>query len=903
MFCFLSARVTVFAQNGIVKGKIRNDTEFLVSATVSLNNQTTLTDLKGEFIFSVKPGKYLLIVTHAGYQRIEKEITVIAGGVSDLEVVLEASDEMANVTVLGSRSLKERSNLTTPVPIDVIQFSKLPARQVELTRIIENNIPSFNAAPHGFREGKQTLPASLRSLGPDHTLVLLNGRRIHTTASPWTFGVLGFGTVGADLNTIPSASIEVVEVLRDGASAQYGSDAIGGVIDLQLKRSTGTTSLQLHTGQYYKGDGEAISFSVNHGFNFLKRGFVNVTGSFRFNDYTQRNGEYDSTVYYNIPENATSAYRDSVRKLDNQKIAERGFDRKNHKPLGDNRVLNTGFSINGGYTLNQSTSLFWTFIGNYRFCKDISSNVYRYPKDSLRINTTIYPDGFLPFIEMRMPDINLIGGIKGVTRTGWHWDAGIIYGKNKSMIDVTNSNNASQQYTHGIYAPTSFNTGRQSFSQITNNINLSRDLSNKIKSIKSLTVAFGAEFRNDHYRIDEGEEASWKNYMTSMPKESGSQGQAGFQPENAVNENRQVIGAYAEIEMEKDEKLLMNFATRYEFYSDFGSNLAGKLAVRYKFSNLLIWRSSISNGFRAPALQQRYYGQITTTVRPAGLLRTVTFPNDHEVTKAFGIDPLEPEKAINLSTGFTSQISKNISATIDAYWIQIRNRIIYSGNIPSNPSYPEVVAILRNAGFTDVQNVRFFSNAINTHTKGLDIVVTGKWFIGKSVIETSLAANYSETNLYDSILYAKNLPDTDKYRKLLVNREERCRVETAYPQSKIILNVSYRIDKWRLNASFTRYGEMIQSVNDTLKNVRPTTYPDETFSPKIVSSLNINWKAKTWFDITFGAENIFNVYPDKLKYKANTQSGLLIYNPNFAPFGCNGGYYFISLSTNLIHKK
>jgi len=247
--------------------------------------------------------------------------------VQDLDLVLQPSGEMENL-MLGSRSLKQRSNLNTPVPVDLIQLSKLPARQVEITRIIENTIPSFTASAHGFREGKQTLPVSLRSLGPDHTLVLLNGRRMHITASPWTFGVIGFGTVGADLNAIPSASIEAVEVLRDGATAQYGTDAIGGVIDMQLKRSTGTTSLQLHTGQYYKGDGETISFSVNHGFNFLKKGFLNLTGSFRFNDYTLRNGEYDSTVYYNIPENATSAKRNSVKKIDKQKIAERGFDRK-----------------------------------------------------------------------------------------------------------------------------------------------------------------------------------------------------------------------------------------------------------------------------------------------------------------------------------------------------------------------------------------------------------------------------------------------------------------------------------------------------------------------------------------------------------------------------------------------
>ena len=881
------------AQNGVIRGKVTNGIEVLPAATVILGNQTKIADVRGEFVFSIKAGKYNLVITDVGYKKIENDIKVTTDSVQFFEFVLEQSGEMGDEVILGSRAMKQRSNLNTPVPVDLIQFSKLPARQVELTRIIENTIPSFTAAAHGFREGKQTVPASLRALGPDHTLVLLNGRRLHTMASPWTFGVIGFGTVGVDLNAIPSAAIETVEVLRDGASAQYGSDAIAGVIDLQLKTSTGLTSIQLHTGQYYKGDGEAFSFSINHGLNFLKKGYLNLTADFRFNNYTQRNGEYDGTAYYNIPSTATPAQKDSIRKLDNQKIAERGFDRKNHRPLGDNKVLNSGFSINGGYPVNKSTSVFWTAVGNYRFCKDVSSNVYRYPyNNSTRINTLIYPDGFLPYIQSKTPDINLIGGLKGITNSGWHWDAGIIYGKNSSIIEVTNSNNASQQFTEGVYAPTSFNTGKQIFSQITPNINFSRALSNTIRSVKSLVVAFGTEFRIDDYRIQEGEEASWKNYAPALRKESGSQGQTGFQPENVINKNKQVIGAYAEVEMEKNEKLLMNLATRYEYYSDFGSNLTGKIAIRYKFSDWLLWRSSFSNGFRAPALQQGYYSLITSSVLSSGaLVRTVTFRNDHEVVRALGISSLKPETSLNLTTGFTSSISKNISVTIDGYWIQIKNRIIYSGNISAD-SIPEVRIILDNFGYTDIQNVRVFSNAINTRTIGLDFVLMGRWSIGKSLLQTSLAANFNKTNLYDSILYAKNLPDNEKNRRLLVNREERCRVVTAYPTNKIIFDVVYKIGKWKFNSSLIRYGEVLQQTNNPVSN------PDETFSPKTVCALNVCYTLKSWLSITGGAENIFNTYPDKLKYYSNTQNGLLIYNPNFAAFGVNGGYYFINMSFN-----
>ena len=880
---------TLSAQKGIVKGKLTNGTEVLAAATVSLGNQTSLSDLNGEFKFSVRPGNYKLIVSYAGYLSIEKDLIVTENSTQEIEMVLKPSGQAEDIIVVGSRSMTQRSSLNTPVPIDVIQISALPERQVALTKIIENTIPSFHVSPHGFREGKQTVPASLRGLGPERTLVLLNGRRLHTMGAPWTFGVISLGAVGIDLNAIPLAAIETIEVLRDGAAAQYGSDAIAGVINLQLKKSTGKTSLHFHAGQYYKGDGESVSLSINRGFVFLKKGFLNITAQSRFNNYTQRNGEYNGTVYYNIPGNATQAQRDSIRALDNQKITERGFSRRDHRPIGDNRVMNTSFSMNGGYSLNKHTALDWSATWNYRVAKDISSNVYRYPKDSLTmVNAQLYPDGFLPYMRPKTPDMNIAGGISGITSTGWHWDVGIIYGKNSASMDVFNTNNASQ-YLQGINAQTSFYTGKQIFSQLTHNINLRKEIIKNIRKIKSLSLALGEEFRIDNYRIKGGEEASWKNYSPGSGRLPGSQGQAGFQPENEVNKSRQVNGAYVEIELEKNEKLLINIATRYEYYSDFGDNLAGKFAFRYKFSKYILWRGSVSNGFRAPALQQKYYSLITTQNTPAGVLvRTITFRNDSKIAEDFGILPLQAEKALHFSSGFTSALSKNISLTIDAYWIQIKNRIIYSSNISG--SLPEVRSILNNNNLQDVQNVRFFSNAISTRTKGFDLVITGKWPVKKSLIETSLAVNLVNTSLYGTVQYAKNLPDNETYRNLLVNREERNRVEDAYPRDKIIFNIFYSSGKWKLNSNFIRYGSVNQKANSTVTN------PDETLSPKIISAFNITYKLKSGVTLTAGAENLFNTYSDKVKNSSNSSNGLIIYNPNFSPFGCNGGYYFLNMS-------
>ena len=276
-------------------------------------------------------------------------------------------------------------------------------------------------------------------------------------------------------------------------------------------------------------------------------------------------------------------------------------------------------------------------------------------------------------------------------------------------------------------------------------------------------------------------------------------------------------------------------------------------------------------------------------------MRTITFRNDSKIAEDFGIAPLQAEKAVNLSSGFTSIISKNISLTIDAYWIQINNRIIYTSNISG--SLPEVRTILNRNNLQDVQSVRFFSNAINTRTKGLDFVFSGRWLIRKSLMETSMAVNLTRTNLYGTIQYAKKLPDDENYRNLRVNREERNRVEDAYPRNKIILNIIYTVGKWKLNSNFTRYGSVNLKANNIVNN------PDETLSAKIISALNIAFRLRATVTLTAGAENLFNTYPDQIKNTLNTQNGLLVYNPNFAPFGINGGYYFLNLSFNFLSNK
>ena len=885
----------LFAQdelNGVIKGKVFGKEEVLPVATVSIGNKTILTNHAGEYSISIKPGIYTITISYTGFQPANQEIIVKACEIVELNFTLAVSKQLKDISILGSRSSIQRSNMNTPVPVDIISAKNLPSGLKDLTQQLSVTAPSFNSPPQTIGTGAIASPATLRGLGPDEALVLINGHRRHTTANIYLQSLLGYGTVATDLNTIPGAAVENIEILRDGASAQYGSDAIAGVINFQLKKTTGITSVNLSLGQSYKGDGGSVSFDINRGYPILKNGFINFTSAFHFSNPTQRNGMYDSTVYYPIPVGATQTQIANIRQLDNQKVSERGFDRLNFRPIGSPEILNSSLIVNGGYPLNQNINLFWTGMINYRFSEDKSSLVYRYPKDTTTVITALYPDGFEPYVISLLTDLSLIAGIEGATNNGWHWDFSNTYGSNSTNPTVLNTNNATQ-YAMGKNAGTRFYPGSILFSQNTTNLNFSRDFSKYFNHIRSFTSSLGGEFRIDHYNITEGAAESWQNFDSTSKRIGGSQGLPGYGPDNAVTKNRYISAAYLELEMDKDKQFLWNLAGRYEYYSDFGANLAGKLAMRYKFSDRLLIRGSVSNGFRAPALQQRYFSAINQVGgrNVPGIVVTGTFRNDSKIAEAFGIAPLKAEKSINLSGGITSKITKNIDLTIDAYWIQIRNRIILTGNIPD--SRPAVRNILDSLNRKDIQSVRFFTNAVSTHTMGIDLVATGTWPIYKSVLDISLSANFNKTNIFGAVQSAKNLPDDSTYQYLLINPEERGRIEQSQPLDKIILTVSYKSGKWEFRARSIHFGKAAHIYMDADRS------RDEFFSPKITSGMNIGYSPKKWLTIRGGASNIFNVYPDKITNRKNTQGGLLIYDANGTQIGYNGGFYFMKVEMNL----
>lgn len=881
---------TSFAQNGIIKGRVKDGETLLQAATVSLANKSTLTNYAGEFSLSISPGTYTLVVTHVGYKKMEQLIILNVGETKSFQFNMIKNDQLGEVVVLGSRSFIQRSNLNTTVPVDHISSNELKQTgQQSLIQMLNFTVPSFNSSRQNLFE-----PVTLRGLSPDHLLILLNGARYHNTAfinNGAIRGTLGRGSVSNDLNTIPFSAIEKIEILRDGASAQYGSDAIAGVINIELKKTTGNTFINLHLGQQYKGDGESIVFGINRGISLGKKGSLNFSGDIRYRESTHRGGNYMGTVYYNIPANASPALRDNIMALDNKKIQERGFNRKNAVSNDGNIPLNSsGFLVNGGYTLNSNIELFWTGTINYRHA--LYPGAYRYPKNPAQVNTLLYPDGFKVKAIIDSWDMSGIAGAKGKTNKGWNWEWNSVYGKNSNEQKVENTNNASQYASLGANAPTKFYVGNPSFLQQTNTISFAKDLAKKTGGIKSFNVGIGAEYRFEKFYTQQGEEASWKNYDSSGIRQGGAQGSGGISPADVVNENRSVAGLYVDLESDISNHFLITVAGRYENYNDFGNNLAGKLAMRYKLSSAFSLRGSVSNGYHAPALQQTYYSSSGTAWRNVGGVSTPvrlgTFRNNSDVAKAFGVKPLQPEKAVNLGAGFASTLSSHINMTVDCYWIQIKNRIVLSGRF--DKTNPEVKKILQS--YSDVDQVQFMTNAVNTKTRGIDIVVNGNWQIKKANLSFMLAANFNRTNVFGQIQSTNKLPADSVNTNTLFNREERIKIENSQPGSKIILSGNYALGKMGVLIRSTRFGKTSYAFSSADKA------RDEFFSSQILTDLSINYSPKTWLTITAGANNIFDVYPDRLKNYLNTTEGILIYSNEAIPFGYNGGYYFVSMAFN-----
>jgi iron complex outermembrane receptor protein len=866
--------------------------EPILGASVVIKGTTkgAVTDADGKFSLEANEGD-ILVISFVGFQAVE--VKVGKGGSIDI-VLSEDNNVLGEVAVVGSRSTAQRTSTETAAPVDVLNAKDLILTgQVEPTQQLQFIAPSFVSNRQTVADGTDHIdPASLRGLGPDQVLVLVNGKRRYQTALVNINGTVGKGSVGSDLNSIPAASIERIEVLRDGAASQYGSDAIAGVINVVLKKDT-KGSANLHFGQQYEGDGRTLQAQISKGFKLgQKGGYINFSADLRHRDSTNRAGKFLGTVW-----NTNKATDDAIQARSKDSL----WDRSNNMHVGNSNVRNYGVTANLGLPVGEKMDFYATLMGGYRNGK--GAGFYRYPKQVSQVVKEIHPRGFMPEIHSTIWDRSVILGINNYrSKSGWRWDLSNTFGGNSFRFDVKNSNNASM----GASSPTEFYCGQLTNNQNTTNFDIAKDFGSKM-NLQSFNLAMGGEFRIDNFQIEAGDRPSWDNYLPDAQKNTkagGAQVFPGYQPSNELNESRTVAGVYVDLETDLSKAFLVNAAARFENYSDFGSAFAGKLALRYKITDGFALRGAVSNGFRAPSIHQFYFNNVSTQFQLVGGVlspsNTLTVRNDSPIAAALGIDPLKAEKSVNLSLGATARIGNVMTLTVDAYQIDIKDRILLAGLFRRTNA--TVKGILDAAKISnEVQVVQAFANILDTKTQGLDIVLAASPKLGKGTLDLTFAANFNKTDINAIKGTSKGIPagfvDSNNIQ---FDRVEQSRVLWANPRDKFSFGANYRLPKGGFALRVTRFGKVgVWSTNRAI---------DEFYAAKFVADLSVNYLIAKNLRLTVGANNILDTYPDQLQwfrtgnndlsnaFYGNTGEGRFVYSRNATQFGMNGGYWFAALN-------
>lgn len=908
----------VSGQKATLRGIVKEGQEVLPGANVYAKGTSsgTITDIGGKYEFSLTPGSYIIVASYTGLQPVEQSITLNDGADQELNFELQTTS-LSELVVLGSRGAP-RSQLDTPVPVDVIDVKNLirDVGQVNMNQILNYVAPSFNANTQVLGDGTDHIdPASLRGLGPDQVLVLINGKRRHTTSLININGTFGKGSVGTDLNAIPTSSIKRIEILRDGAAAQYGSDAIAGVINIILEDNVGELRAGITTGAHFSknaegsADGETVQANANYGLSLGdKGGFINFAGSFDFRNPTNRMKEFTGVIFndYNNPElypNPTGA------DITNEELQRRGLTRGDFvSRIGQSANRGGAVSFNSVIPLGTTTE-FYTFGGlNYRHGQ--SGAFRRMPAQLTQNIAEIYPLGYLPLIETDNGDQSFATGIRG-TAGEWNVDLSNTFGRNAIDFVTSNSLNASLLTA----SPTRFTDGGYRFSQNTTNLDVNRNFGSVLSG---LNVAFGAEHRFENYQIVEGEEKSYADYGRAVKVgvdangndilipsltgniftlkavnggnyAGGAQAFPGFRPENAINVSRTSVGLYTDLSLNVTEKWLVDGALRFENYSDFGSTLNWKVSSRYKITDDLAIRAAASTGFRAPSLHQRYFSATSSLFVDGVIIQSGTFTNDSRPAQLLGIPELKQETSNSYSAGLTGNFGK-FKVTVDGYYIRINDRIIYTGNF-SGSNAPDASAqdkeIYQLLSQANAQTARFFANAIDTETKGLDAVITYSERFGKSRFKADLSGTFVKTNIAGAV---KASPLLAGKENIYFDRSSRIYLESAVPRVKSNLTLSYNIG---------RFGAFLRNVYfgpvDAATNVEADT---QTFGAKVVTDLSLSYGITRGLHLTIGANNLFDIYPDKT-IGGNTGSGYFIYSRTGQQFGFNGRFGFARLSITL----
>ncbi len=914
----LTAALHAQGGTGTLAGRVTASGEPVAGAAVLVvgTGRGAQTRADGSYRITVPAGRYEVRTRLIGYSSGRDSATITADRTTTLNFfVRRAAATLETFTTLGARG-QERTVIDAPAPIDVLSSADIKITgRTETAQMIQAVAPSFNFPRTSIGDGTDHVrPATLRSLAPDQTLVLINGKRRHSSALVNVNGFVGRGSAPVDLNAIPASIIDRIEILRDGAAAQYGSDAIAGVINVILKQGAGGDALTvlgqtattynraddvpvqpypIQQGTRSANDGKTFDQSIDYGWSTADNTYLHLAGEFRDRGRTNRTLPDPRIQYFpNDPRETNPIYP-----LPDGRLNHLQGDASTHDLQG---FWNGGtrFGDIEGYTFGGLASRKGEAAGFWRRANDPSGR--RMP--------AIYPDGFLPLIHSNIIDASGAIGAKGQIR-GWDWDLASVYGGNQFGFVIKNSMNVSM----GLTSPTEFDAGKLRFQQSTTTLDFNRSFKDLLPV--PLDVAAGAEFRADKYTIVAGETASWINAGGRVPDQNGNPTTAaappgaqvfpGFKadssgkPGDAGSHSRNNSALYLDLSSDVTSKWLVDVAGRFEHYSDFGTTTTGKLSTRYEFVPGYALRGSVSTGFRAPSLMQEFFSSTATNFVSGVPFDIKTFPASTPEAGALGASPLKAEQSTNVGFGMAIEPIPGLSFTADYYYIEIDDRIVLSNNFTGVAA----VAALASIGVTGVSGGRYFTNAVDTRTRGYDIIAN--YGISPSpdqVLRVSAAYNWNRTRVTRVDTLPTNLSGL---RTSLFDRVEQARIESGNPENNLILTGMYTRSRLGANVRVQRYGQVTQYGTTPSNTYGPL---DQTFSPKWVTDLSASYGLGR-FGVTLGVDNVFDVYPDRNNNFGNVSTlaaenggtgnfGIFPYN-GISPFGFNGRFIYTKLLVGL----
>jgi iron complex outermembrane recepter protein len=903
------------AQSGILQGTVSDSGgATLPNASISVEGtglRGTTGASGGYEIRGIPAGTYTVRVRLIGYQAATKSVTIAGGDVTRQDFTLgQSTVQLAPIdVVIGSRA-RHTAAEELAVPVDIFPAEKLAQQgSTETSVILQAVAPSVNFPRQSVTDaGDIVRPFTLRGLSPDHTLVLVNGWRQHQTAlvNNFTYG-MGAGSSGVDLNAIPSSALDRVEVLRDGAAAQYGSDAIAGVVNLVLKDGAFTPFLNGDAGRYrtanYPDDGTTVN--VNGGWGIpVGRGSLGVFGEFRDRQPTNR-------AYADRFETAGTGVADSINDVGQVVHKNNPVPQPNHH-WGDGLERDALAWGNFRLPVNQSGSTEVYAFGGYSHRNGIG-NPYRRYAGSARSWDQIYPLGFLPTIGGLVTDYSMAGGLRGLV-SGWSYELGAEFGHNDFDYEIGNTLNASlgpcldvpcapgadgilgTADDPGIPNQLSFFAGRVLREELITALNIAKPV--ELGLPKPVNLAFGAAFRRERYAIRPGELASYVSggaiaQNDTVPAVSGSQSFPGFTPGDATDRHRNNFGLYGDAESQLSDKVLADVAARYEHYSDFGSRVSGKVSVRFQPSRRVTLRGAASTGFRAPGLSQIAFSKVVTNVIAGQFVDIGIFPVDHPAALALGAKPLRAETSYNLSAGFVITPVPNFTLTADYFHIRINNQILLGATFGDSVS----IALLAAAGFGNIQGVQYFTNGLKTRTQGVDVTANYKVPAGANgTLELNAGVNYTR----NKIVHVDPLPQVliahGSTVSGLLDSVTTIGIQDERPDWRGTLQANYTWGRFTSLGRYSYYGGFSSAQPGFCDLCR------ENYGGKGLVDAEIGYRFNL-VNLAVGVRNLFDVYPDRPSSKVVVDGAgdtSKDFNDNFgtfpwaaaSPFGYNGRFVY-----------